>query len=210
MSQATVTKARSRRTRTTKTAPSVTIEEDEAVESPASPDAMPAVENRTIQALTLFLDESEYAIPILRVREIASYGSVTPVPTTPVWIRGVMNLRGTVVPVVDLRAKLGLGVTTVTRRTCLVIVELAFGGEEMVMAVVVDGVNRVIDLSPEDIQEPPAFGTRVEVAFLDGLIHFDDRLVLLLDLNRVLSAVELAEMRGGDLQGSPSPSKREE
>lgn len=156
----------------------------------------------TNQALTLYLDDAEYAIPILRVREIASYESVTPVPTTPVWIRGVMNLRGTVVPVVDLRAKLGLGRTTITKRTCLVIVELVGDGEETVMAVVVDGVNRVIDLSPEDVQEAPAFGTQVDVGFLDGLIHLEERLILLLDLNRILSAVHLRDLRETESHGS--------
>lgn len=210
MRQAKTSTTKSRRAGRKKATTSPLVEEALIANPPsAEEEEVRGPERGAIQALTLFLDEIEYAVPILRVREISGYGSVTPVPTTPGWIRGVMNLRGTVVPVVDLRAKLGLGATVVTRRTCLVIVELELQEEEIVMAVVVDGVNRVIDLAPDDIQEPPAFGTRVEVAFLDGLIHFEDRLVLLLNLSRVLSEIEFQAMRNVDLQNPTMQSVQE-
>lgn len=143
------------------------------------------------QLLTFLMGEDEYGISILRVREIAEYRTLTPVPTTPAWMRGVMNLRGTVVPVVDLAAKLGLERTQVSRRTCLIIVEMDADGERVVIAVMVDGVSRVVDVAPSDIQEPPAFGLAVD--FVPGLVRVDERLIVLLDLTSILSTAELVD-----------------
>ncbi len=143
------------------------------------------------QLLTFLMGEDEYGISILRVREIAEYRTLTPVPTTPPWMRGVMNLRGTVVPVVDLAARLGMEQTRVTRRTCLIIVEMDVEGERVVIAVMVDGVSRVVDVSPSDIQEPPPFGLGIEC--VPGLVRVDERLIVLLDLTAILSSVELVD-----------------
>lgn len=143
------------------------------------------------QLLTFVIGNDEYGISILRVREIAEYRPLTSVPMTPSWMRGVMNLRGTVVPVVDLGAKLGLEPTRVSRRTCLVIIEMEIEGEELVMAVMVDGVSRVIDVPQHDIQETPPFGLSVD--FVPGLIRMDDALIILLDLRAILGTTEMLD-----------------
>ncbi len=146
------------------------------------------------QCLTFTLGGDEYGVGILQLREIVEYETLTKVPSTPPWIRGVMNLRGTVVPVVDLAAKFGLPETEIAARTCIVIVEADLDGESTPMGVMVDTVVRVLDLSPENIEEPPTFGTRVHVDYLLGVGKVDDQLVLVLDINRVLSIDELLEV----------------
>ena len=151
----------------------------------------PKAESTTDQLLTFLIGEDEYGISILRVREIAEYRTLTPVPMTAPWIRGVMNLRGTVVPVVDLAAKLGLDRTVVSRRTCLIIVEMDVETERVVVAVMVDSVSRVVEVSPSDIQEPPPFGLGID--FVPGLVRVDERLIVLLDLVAVLATEEILE-----------------
>jgi purine-binding chemotaxis protein CheW len=150
----------------------------------------PAELSPTEQLLTFLIGDDEYGISIHRVREIAEYRALTPVPMTPPWMRGVMNLRGTVVPVVDLAAKLGLEQTLVSRRTCLVIVEMDADGERVVVAVMVDGVSRVIDVLRADIQEPPPFGLGID--FVPGLVRVEETLIVLLDLTAILASAELA------------------
>lgn len=143
------------------------------------------------QYLGFFLAGDEYAIGILRVKEIIEYETVTRVPATPPWVRGVMNLRGSVVPVIDLAVKFGLPPSVVTRRTCIVVVETDLDGERVVMGVMADSVSQVLDVAPGDVEPPPAFGTAVRVDYLLGLGRLKDRFVLLLDIDRVLSAAEL-------------------
>src|SRR5574337_946200 len=143
------------------------------------------------QYLTFYLAGEEYGIGILRVKEILEYDTLTKVPTTPSFIRGVINLRGSVVPVVDLAVKFGLPATPVTKRTCIVIVEVALDGQPTVMGVLADAVSQVMDLTPADIEAPPAFGTRVKVDYLQGMGKVGKRFVLLLDADKVLSAPEL-------------------
>ena len=140
------------------------------------------------QLLTFLIGDDEHGISILRVREIAEYRPLTPVPMTGPWMRGVMNLRGTVVPVVDLAARLGRGRTTVSRRTCLIIVELDEDAERVVMAVMVDRVSRVVQVDPSEIQEAPPFGLGID--FVPGLVRVGDRLIVLLDLPAILSTAE--------------------
>jgi purine-binding chemotaxis protein CheW len=143
------------------------------------------------QYLTFFVAGEEYAVGVLRVKEIIEYQPLTRVPSTPPWVRGVINLRGAVVPVVDLGVKFGLPASTVTKRTCLVIVELAHEGERAVLGIVVDTVSQVMDLSAADIEPAPPFGTQVRVDYLLGMAKLDKKFVLLLDIDRVLSAREV-------------------
>ncbi len=143
------------------------------------------------QLLTFLIGDDEYGISILRVREIAEYRTLTPVPMTAAWMRGVMNLRGTVVPVVDLAARLGLERTNVSRRTCLIIVEMDVDTEKVVIAVMADGVSRVVDVDASEIQEPPPFGLGID--FVPGLVRVDDRLIVLLDLTAILSSAEIMD-----------------
>jgi purine-binding chemotaxis protein CheW len=144
------------------------------------------------QYLTFSLAGGEYAIAVLRVREIIEHEAVTRVPSTPAFVRGVINLRGSVVPVVDLASKFGLAESPVTKRTCIVIVEVASDGGNLVMGVLADAVNQVVEFRPEDIEAPPSFGTPVRVDYLRGLGKLGGQFVLILDTDRVLSAGELA------------------
>jgi len=141
--------------------------------------------------LTYHLAGEEYAIGILRVKEVIEYGTVTKVPKTPPSVRGVINLRGSVVPVVDLAIKFGLPESPVTKRTCIVIVEVDLDGERVVMGIVADSVSEVMDLLPEDIVEPPPFGTGVRVDYLQGMGKVGKKFVLILDVDRVMSSSEL-------------------
>jgi purine-binding chemotaxis protein CheW len=142
------------------------------------------------QYLAFTLAGGEYAVGILKVKEILQYEELTRVPSTPRSIRGVLNLRGSVIPVVDLAVKFGLPEPAVTKRTCVLVVETAFGGVPTVMGVVADAVSEVIELGADDIEAPPAFGTRVRVDHLVGMGKVGKKFVLLLDIDEVLSADE--------------------
>lgn len=143
------------------------------------------------QYLTFHLAGEEYAIGILRVKEIIQYEAITRVPTAPPSIRGVINLRGSVVPVVDLAVRFGLASTEVTKWTCIVIAEVELDGDSTVMGVLADSVSQVVDLLPGDIQEPPAFGTRARVDHLLGMARMGRKFALILDIDRVLSEEDL-------------------
>ncbi len=143
------------------------------------------------QYLTFFLGDEEYAIGLLRLRQILDWRAPTRVPTVPECIRGVINLRGQVVPLVDLGIKFGEGERAPGRTTSIVIVELAIDGTPTLMGVIADRVHQVIELGEADIEPPPPFGTRVRVDFLVGLGKVADRFVLLLDVDKVLSEHEL-------------------
>jgi purine-binding chemotaxis protein CheW len=149
-------------------------------------------DQNSTQYLSFFLGGEAYAIGILRVREILEFQSPTRVPQTPPSIRGVINLRGKVIPIVDLALKFGLTPTAPTKWTCIVVTETNIGGEIAVMGVLADSVNEVIDLAPADIEAPPTFGTRVKVDYLRGMGRVGQKFVLLLDIDRVLSAEETA------------------
>lgn len=142
------------------------------------------------QYLAFALAGGDYAVGILKVKEILQYEGITRVPSTPRSIRGVINLRGSVVPVVDLAVKFGLPEAAVTNRTCVLVVETLFDGVPAVMGLMADAVSEVIDLGAEDVEQPPSFGTRVKVDYLLGMGKVGKRFVLLLDIDRVLSADE--------------------
>ena len=144
----------------------------------------------TDQYLTFFIRSEEYAVAILRVKEIIEFESVTRVPAMPAHVRGVINLRGSVLPVIDLAAKFGHGESVPTRTTCIVVVETQIDGEVLVAGVIADAVSEVVDLPAEQIEPPPPFGTNVRVDFLGGMGKLDGRLVLILDLDRILTPVE--------------------
>jgi purine-binding chemotaxis protein CheW len=146
------------------------------------------------QYLTFLLAGEEYAISILKVREIIEYDTVTVVPKTPKWIRGVINLRGSVVPVVDLAVKFGLEERPVTRTSCIVILEGQLENQNTTMGIVADAVSQVMDLASEDIREVPEFGTRVQVNYLLGMAQLGKKFALLLDVDRVLSTDELLNL----------------
>ncbi len=147
------------------------------------------LENRR-QFLSFSLAGSDYAVPILQVKEILQFEPVTRVPSVPRSVRGVINLRGAVVPVVDLALKFGMAETPVTKLTCILIVEASLGGERAVVGVMADAVSEVLELAAADVEPAPPFGTQVRVDYLTGMGKVGKGFVLLLDLDRVLSADE--------------------
>lgn len=143
------------------------------------------------QLLTFYIGDEEYAVTILKVTEIIECASLTKVPGTPPWIRGVLNLRGAVVPVIDLSVKFGMDPTVITPRTCVVMIEMQHNDERVVLGVMADSVHQVIELADQDIQPPPSFGPKVRVDCIQGMGNANGRFVVLLDIDRVLSATEV-------------------
>jgi purine-binding chemotaxis protein CheW len=141
--------------------------------------------------LTFLLGDEECAVNILKVKEIIEYDTVTAVPKAPRWARGMINLRGAVVPVVDLAAKFGLEQKPVSKTTCIVIVETRFEDQDVMMGVIADAVSQVLELSEEDIRPVPDFGTRVKMDYLLGLAQLGRKFALLLDVDKVLTTDEL-------------------
>lgn len=144
------------------------------------------------QYLTFQLAGQEYALPIKKVREIVQYGALTKVPGTPAAIRGVINLRGSVVPVIDLALLLGATSTPISSRTCVIVVETSCQGECTVIGTLAEAVNKVARWSNEEILPSPAFGTRVPLDFIDGMVKAAQRFVILLEIDKVFSRSELA------------------
>ena len=147
------------------------------------------------QYLSFLLGGEEYAIGILRVKEIIGYDTMTTVPKTPRWVRGVINLRGNVVPVVDLAVRFGLEEKPVTKTSCIIIVERDSESQNTFMGVMADAVSQVMDIAPGDFQPVPSFGTRITVDYLQGMVQLGKKFVLLLDIDKVLSADELLDSR---------------
>lgn len=148
---------------------------------------------QTNQYLTFWMAGEEYGVTILKVTEILECATLTRVPGTPPWIRGVLNLRGAVVPVVDLAVKFALPPTVITRRTCVVMVELEHESERLILGVMADAVHQVVELGPGEIQPPPSFGPKVRVDCIEGMGNSNGRFVVLLDMDRVLSSNEILE-----------------
>jgi purine-binding chemotaxis protein CheW len=143
------------------------------------------------QYLSFFIAGEEFAVDILRVREIIEYGVLTVVPGMPDCVRGVINLRGRVVPVIDLGVRFGLPTGAVTRRSCIVVVETTRDDESIVMGIVADAVHQVLALEPSTIEPPPAFGSRIEAEFLVGMAQSGPKFVMLLDSDRALAVESL-------------------
>ena len=150
------------------------------------------------QYLSFALCGEEYAVDILRVREIIEYDALTRVPSMPASVRGVINLRGRVVPVVDLAARFGLQESEITRRSCIVMVELMVEDESVVLGIIADAVSQVLDLAESDIEPAPSFGTSVDTRFILGMAEAGKKFVIILDVDRALDAAELlAELSPG-------------
>jgi purine-binding chemotaxis protein CheW len=168
-----------------------------------------AAVKETTQYLTFVVAGEEYAIPILRVREILAYIPLTRVPRAPKFVAGVMNLRGSVVPVVDLRVKLGLAQTEITPRTCIVIVEVEGEQGATTMALLTEEVKEVIELADEEIEPAPAFGTRIDLSFLFGMGDMGDHFALILNADKVLTTLELIAASQAVAEATAAPEKHE-
>ncbi len=155
------------------------------------------------QFLTFMLGEDQYAVGILHIKEIIEYGSLATVPMMPDCVRGVINLRGAVVPVMDLSARFGRAQSAIGKRSCIVIVETAgaAGEGKQVLGMLVDAVNAVVEIAAADIEPAPAFGTRIRPDFIAGMGKLTDkgrgRFVILLDVGRVLSSEEIVDLARG-------------
>lgn len=146
------------------------------------------------QYLTFMLGGEVFAIGILHIKEIIEYGSLTTVPMMPDYIRGVINLRGAVVPVVDLSARFGRKSAEVTKRTCIVIIEVMNEDVQQVIGVVVDMVNEVLEITAAEIEPGPSFGAKIRADFIRGMGKVDGKFVIILDVDKVLSVEELANI----------------
>ena len=149
--------------------------------------AMTAAREATREVLVFILGSEEYGVDILKVQEIRGYEKVTPIPAAPAYLKGVVNLRGVIAPVIDLRVKFGLANPRYDSFTVVVILRLA----QRVIGVVVDGVSDVVGLAQHEVKEAPQLGTVVDASFIAGLATQNDRMVLLLDIEKLLSSGEL-------------------
>ncbi len=149
----------------------------------------------TTQYLTFTLDGEEFALDISKVREVLDYTAITRVPRMPDFLRGVINLRGNVVPVVDLRMKLGMTATEKTVNTCIVIVDISIDGETMQMGALADSVQEVLELDAKQVEPAPKIGTRIRSEFVRGMGKRDEKFLIILDIDRVLSPDEAGQLQ---------------
>ena len=146
------------------------------------------------QYLTFALSGEMYGVGILNVKEIIEYGNLTEIPMMPAFIRGVINLRGAVVPVVDLAARFGGNPSAIGKRTCIVIVEMQQDDTKQDLGIMVDAVSEVLEIPGAEIEPAPAFGARIRADFIAGMGKVNGKFVILLDIQRVLSVNEMAEL----------------
>lgn len=157
-----------------------------------------AEELQSTQYLTFTLDDEVFAVDVARVREILEMPSITKVPQVPDFMRGVINLRGCVVPVIDLRQKFGMQETAQTVNTCIIVVEVDMDGENIVLGALADSVQEVIEMEPSQIEAAPHIGTHLDTAFLKGMGKHNERFVMILDIDKVFSSVELTAVQRAD------------
>lgn len=146
------------------------------------------------QYLAFTLNGEIFAIDILQIREIIEFGQLTEVPMMPATVRGVINLRGAVVPVIDLSARFGRDSSAVARRTCIVIVEIVADEATQTLGMMVDAVNEVLEIPQADIEPTPSFGTRIRTDFIAGMGRVNGRFVIILDVARVFSVDEISDL----------------
>ncbi len=154
------------------------------------------------QFLTFVLNGEVYGINILNIKEIIDYGNITRVPMVPGFIAGVINLRGSVVPVVDLAVRFMQNASQKTKRSSIVILEIKYEDQPMDIGVTVDVVNEVLDILSSDIESAPMFGTKIRTDFISGMGKVDDQLLVLLEIENILSIAELSVMEGLEFSDS--------
>mgnify|MGYP001081144732 CR=1 FL=1 len=150
----------------------------------------------SLQLLTFVLDEEIFAVEIDRVREVLEFHGATKVPRVPEFMRGVINLRGNVVPVVDLKMKFGIGRTEQQVSTCVIILEVDSGSERVVLGCLADAVREVMDLEADKIEPPPKIGSRLETAFIEGMGKHEDSFIIILDTDKIFTASEVSSVSG--------------
>lgn len=168
--------------------------------------AATAIRAKAGKFLTFNLGHETYGIAIHFVREILGLTAITPVPNTPKFIKGVTNLRGKIIPLIDLRVKLNMDVAEFTRQTCIIVVDAPGLTERIQMGVIVDGVREVLNVKKEDLDEVPSFGIRVDTSYLLGLANCKTGISLLLDIERVLTQSEIEAVETIDVNASTEPA----
>jgi len=153
-------------------------------------------ENRAGKYLTFTMAEEDYGIGILKVKEIIGMQDITPVPQTPEFVKGVINLRGKVIPVVDLRLRFGIEATEYTERTCIIVVEIRSESGTVQIGIVVDSVSEVMNIKEEEIEDTPTFGTRLDTDYILGMAKMEGGVKILLEIDRVLSGDDIAMLEG--------------
>lgn len=144
--------------------------------------------------LTFNLGEEGYGLEILKVQEIIGMQEITKIPRTPAYVKGVINLRGKVIPVVDLRRKFGMEPQDVTRKTCIIVVQVSRGETSLIMGIVVDEVSEVLNIAGSQIEAAPSLGTQVDTHFILGMAKTESAVKILLDIDKVLSTEEMAAL----------------
>lgn len=166
--------------------PSTIVERDAAAAARNDP--------RSGKYLTFLLGKEEFAIQVLKVREIMGIQDITAVPQTPPFVKGVINLRGKVIPIVDLRLKFGLAEAEYTQRTCIIVVQVRRETDQMLTGIIVDGVSDVLNLAEGDIEDTPDFGDGVDTPYLLGMAKAKGRVSILLDIDQVLTTQEIQHL----------------
>ncbi len=159
--------------------------------------ADPPMEVTTVKEgkfLTFTLEDEEYGISILTVKEIIGMMPVTSIPRTPDFVKGVVNLRGKVIPVIDLRLKFAMGEIPYTDRTCIIVVEINLNASTILIGIVVDAVSEVLNVRSEDIEETPTFGAKLDTDYILGMAKMEGGVKILLDISKVLSQKEMSQL----------------
>jgi len=151
-------------------------------------------DNKSGKYLTFKLADEDYGVSLLKVREIIGMMSITSVPRTPDFVKGVINLRGKVIPVTDLRMRFGMSESAYTDRTCIIVVEIEGHDNKVQMGTVVDAVTEVLPVKSEEIEPAPEFGAKVDTSYILGMANMGGSVKILLDIDRVLTAEEIAEL----------------
>jgi len=146
------------------------------------------------QYLTFVLNDDYYGLSIRSVKEVIEYDFVTAIPLMPAFVKGVLNLRGEVVPVIDLNLRFGKDPTQIQHRSCIAILEVAYHEKIAVIGIVVDAVKEVVDIPPDSIENPPSFGAQIKAQFIKGVANIGKHFVIILEAEKVLSVDEMAEI----------------
>jgi purine-binding chemotaxis protein CheW len=164
------------------------------MENTTAADKTAADAGREGKYLTFSLTGEEYGIGILKVKEIIGLMAITTIPRMPSYVKGVINLRGKVIPVIDLRLKFAMEEAEYTERTCIIVVEISCGSGRLLIGIIVDSVSEVLNVKGADIEDTPAFGASLDTAYILGMAKIGGRVKILLDIDRVLNTEELSMM----------------
>jgi len=151
--------------------------------------------SETVQYLTFKLADEVFALDVAKVREILEITTITKIPQTPEFMRGVINLRGSVVPVIDMRLKFGMSATEQTINTCIIVVEVTLEGDTTVLGALADSVQEVVEMEPEQIEPAPHIGTRLNTNFIKGMGKHEGEFVMILDIDKVFSEEEMTAVQ---------------